>query len=307
MDLLGSLKALCAVAEHGSLTRGSVALGVTQSILSRQIAALETHVGAKLLHRTGRGVAPTELGLRILPQAAQLLRGLDDLVAEMAGERSGPSGTVELAMVPSVRPLAVQVFKSLQEAYPRIKLRTREAYSGQVEEWIANGKVDIGLFNRYSSAPVKNAEAVLRAPLVVLGLRETAKEAPTVAFRKLDGVPLAMATKPNALVTMLEATAKRCKISLDIAFESTSDTIIRAAVGNGALFTIVPLHVAFRDYGPERYAWSQIVEPGLVQHTWLATTSAHPIDAAARVVQRLLVELASSAAQHGAQVPSSRR
>ncbi len=57
----------------------------------------------------------------------------------------------------------------------------------------------------------------------------------------------------------------------------------------------------------ERFAWSQLVEPSLMQHTWLATTSAHPIDAAARVVERLLVELAPGAAQHGAQVPPARR
>ena len=303
MDLLSSLKALCAVAEHGSLTRGSVALGVTQTILSRQIAALEAHVGAKLLHRTGRGVAPTELGLRILPQAAQLLRGIDELVAEMRGERADPAGTVELATVPSVRPLAVQVFKALQATNSRIRLRTREAYSGQVEDWLANGKVDIGMFNRYSPAPVKGAEALLRAPLVVLGLRNSVKTAPTTAFRKLHGMPLAIANKPNALLTLLEGAAKRCKITLDFAFESTSDTIIRSAVGSGGLFTIVPLHVALRDYGEQRFAWSQIVEPKLVQYTWLATTSAHPVDAAARVVQRLLVELASGAAQEGAQAP----
>ncbi len=68
-----TLVALCSVAEHGSLTRASAALDVAQSVLSRRIAALEQQLGVRLFHRTGRGVVPTDVALRLLPRARVIL------------------------------------------------------------------------------------------------------------------------------------------------------------------------------------------------------------------------------------------
>ena len=59
---LKALRAFDAVAQHRSFLRASVALGTAQSALSRQVSALERALGARLFHRTGRGVALTALG-----------------------------------------------------------------------------------------------------------------------------------------------------------------------------------------------------------------------------------------------------
>jgi LysR family transcriptional regulator, nitrogen assimilation regulatory protein len=293
MDLLAGLRAFASVAEHGSLTRSAAALGVAPSALSRQIALLEKQAHARLFHRTGRGVVPTDLGQRLLPRAKGLLAEGDSLLGELRGESASPLGTVDFAVVPAVRPLIARLCLRLQRDYPRIRLRAHEGFSGQVEEWVTSGKVDGGLFNRYGRGAVRGAEALLHSPMVLVGRRGLpVVKQDEVAFRALAGVPLAIPIRPNALLAALETTALRQKMELNFAFESGSEALIMDSVANAGLCSVVPRHVAVRDYGAQRFGWALLVEPRLTQVTWMSQTSARPATAAARIVAQLARELA---------------
>jgi DNA-binding transcriptional LysR family regulator len=97
MDVLAQMKTFVRVAEAGSFTAVAHEQGTTQSTISRQIAALEQHLGARLLTRTTRALSLTEDGRAFLAQA---LRTLDTLAeAEgVVGRRKGqPTGLVRLA------------------------------------------------------------------------------------------------------------------------------------------------------------------------------------------------------------------
>ncbi|MEJ7928713.1 LysR family transcriptional regulator [Ramlibacter sp. AN1015] len=292
MDLLACLRAFAGVADHGSLTRCAAACGTAPSALSRQIAALEVQAQGRLFHRTGRGVVLTDVGRRMLPRAKALLAESDALVGELRGERTSPAGTVELAVVPSVRPVVARLCARLQQEFPRIRLRAHEAFSGHVEAGLASGTVDIGLFNRYTRAAVRGAEALLRSPMVLVGPKGLAVvDASEVPFRQLAGVPLAMPMRPNALIGMMESVAQRHRLALDFRFESGSEAQIVDAVAAAGLCTVVPHHVARRDYGESRFAWSLLAQPRFEQVTWMLITSARPMSPAARVVASLLREL----------------
>lgn len=297
MDTTAHLQAFCSVAEHGSLTRSAAALGVAPSALSRQIAALEREAHARLFHRTGRGVVPTELGLRLLPRAKALLADADALWSELRGELASPTGTVDFGVVPAVRPLVARLCTRLQKDFPRIRLRAHEGFSGQVEEWVTSGRLDVGLFNRYGRGAVRGAEALLNSPMVLVGRRGLpVVKQEQVGFRQLAGVPLAIPIRPNALLAAIEAAAQRLKVELSFAFESGSEAIIMDSVANAGLCTVVPQHVAVRDYGATRFAWAALVEPRLTQTTWMAQTTARPVTAAARIVAQLARELAPTLA-----------
>ena len=66
-------RAFLAIAELGSLTRAALCLDSNQSLLSRQLNALERDCRARLFNRTGRGVELSEVGERILGQVKALL------------------------------------------------------------------------------------------------------------------------------------------------------------------------------------------------------------------------------------------
>ena len=62
---LESIRAFVEVVETGGFTRAAARLGVSKSILSRRVTALEADLGARLLSRTTRGISPTEAGLEL--------------------------------------------------------------------------------------------------------------------------------------------------------------------------------------------------------------------------------------------------
>jgi LysR family transcriptional regulator, nitrogen assimilation regulatory protein len=301
MDLLPAFRCLCSIAEHGSLTRAAAVLGTAPSVLSRQLASLEAEVGGRLFHRTGRGVLPTDLGRRLLPRAKAILAECDTVMTEMRGELVSPMGSVDLGVVPAVRPVVARLCARLQQEYPRIRLRAHEAFSGQIEQWIIDGRIDVGMYNRYGRASGRDAEPLLRSSMVVVarrGLPLVRHE--EVAFRALAGVPMAIPIRPNALLTIMETTALRLQIQLAFAFESGSEAIIMDAVANAGMCAVVPRHVAARDHGAARYGWATITGPKLTQTTWMGQTSARPSTPAARTVAALLREMTPSLGEHGA-------
>lgn len=222
MNLLANLRAFISATEHGSLSRSAAALGVATSVLSRQITALETESHARLFYRTGRGLRLTEFGARLLPRARALLADSEGLTSELRGEHASPVGTVDVAVVPAVRSVARKLYSLLRDEYPRIHLRVHGGLSGQVEDWIASGKVDIGIFNRYTSAKVRGADAILHSPMVLVGPKELpVAQGAKVTLRSLEGVPMAIAMRPNTLVTALDAAARRQRVSLNLPLSLT--------------------------------------------------------------------------------------
>ena len=86
------LQFFLAVARERSFTRAAGKLGVTQSALSHAIKALEARLNIRLLTRTTRSVAPTQMGERIIaclePRLSELDEELDQLV-QLSGATAG--------------------------------------------------------------------------------------------------------------------------------------------------------------------------------------------------------------------------
>jgi DNA-binding transcriptional LysR family regulator len=76
---LAHLRALVAVVDAGTFTDAATVLGVSQAAVSRSVAALESALGARLLQRTTRHVAPTTTGTRIVAQARRVLEEVGHL------------------------------------------------------------------------------------------------------------------------------------------------------------------------------------------------------------------------------------
>jgi DNA-binding transcriptional LysR family regulator len=76
---LRQLRALVAIADHGTFTDAAIELGVSQAAVSRTIAALEAGLGVRLLRRTTRNVAPTVVGARVIARARRILFDIAEL------------------------------------------------------------------------------------------------------------------------------------------------------------------------------------------------------------------------------------
>ncbi len=293
---LKALRAFDAVAQHRSFLRASVALGTAQSALSRQVSALERALGALLFHRTGRGVAPTALGERLAPRARALLEAATELETDARAQGTELSGEVSLGIVPvASRRLVVPLIAAVREQHPRVRLRVLEGYSGQVEDWLGEGRVDIGLFNRYRRGRVRGAEPIQRADVHVVARRgHRALRAREVALRALAEVPLAMPVRPNSLTDLVTGLAASQHFRLDIALEAGSSTLIREAIESTGLATLSPREVFAAELDAGTLVSAKLVRPAIRQVTWLAVGSARPASATVRGVARLLRGIADA-------------
>src|SRR5690606_4115392 len=103
---LQSLKALVAIAEHGSFSNAALELGLSQSSVSHAIAELEDELGVKLLERGRHGATTTAVGERVVAHARRIERGADAILQEASCEHGELQGTVRVA---SFRSLAKHV------------------------------------------------------------------------------------------------------------------------------------------------------------------------------------------------------
>lgn len=96
MDRLAAMQAFVRVVESGSFVRAAERLGASTTTTSRQVAELESHLGARLLNRTTRKLSLTESGQAFFERCVQLLHDLDEAEALAAQTTVSPRGTIRL-------------------------------------------------------------------------------------------------------------------------------------------------------------------------------------------------------------------
>ncbi|KAA1184894.1 LysR family transcriptional regulator [Rhizobium tropici] len=94
-----SLTAFVAVAEDGSFNAAGRRLGRDATVVSRRVQNLEQHLGVRLLERSTRSIALTEVGQIYLQQIRPLLQGLMSAGQEAERYSNGePRGRLRLAL-----------------------------------------------------------------------------------------------------------------------------------------------------------------------------------------------------------------
>lgn len=92
MDRLDAIATFVRVADLRGFAPAARALGRSPSVITRQVAALEDRLGARLLQRTTRAVALTDAGARFLVRARQILADVADAEASAQADRAAPAG-----------------------------------------------------------------------------------------------------------------------------------------------------------------------------------------------------------------------
>jgi DNA-binding transcriptional LysR family regulator len=113
------------VIEAGSISRAALRLGVDKSVVSRQIAKLEAELGARLLQRTTRRLALTEIGEQVLQQARVIQEALQNIEQMTDAYRQEVSGRLRISCSMASRRVLVPLVLAFGERHPQVQVVLR--------------------------------------------------------------------------------------------------------------------------------------------------------------------------------------
>jgi DNA-binding transcriptional LysR family regulator len=97
MDRLDAMRAFVTVSDLHGFAPAARQLRLSPSAVTRVIAALEDHLGTRLLQRTTRSVALTDAGARFLERSRRILADVAEAEATAQAERTSPTGRFVLS------------------------------------------------------------------------------------------------------------------------------------------------------------------------------------------------------------------
>ncbi len=287
---LDQLETFELVAQLGSLSQAAKVSEVAQPLISRKLAQIESEWGDRLFHRTGRGVSLTDFGRRIRPHVQSLLaqaRRLEDEVKNAAGV---PTGIVCIGLLPSLsREFVNSIFSDIRAVAPAVRLQIIEGLSGQLDELLVSGRLDLAILNRYSKEADPSEDVLGQVESFVVGKPDSPLlKKQSVSFKDLRNVPLVLPAAPNGLRAVLEQNARANGFQLNVVLEVGSLSTMRKIATNGDAYTISPFLAVDKEVMAGTLKAVRLINPSISRTITLSISKQHPISLAARlVVQRV--------------------
>ncbi|TNY38904.1 LysR family transcriptional regulator [Thermomonospora catenispora] len=160
---LDRLRALHAVATHGSVSAAAEALHVTTSAVSQQLAKLERETAHKLLERNGRGVKLTDVAWLLVAHAERILALVERAEADLEAHRGVVAGEMTVAAFPSaIRGLIPAALAALRTAHPRLRVRVHECDPAESLPLTSRGDIDLAIVQDWNNEPLPVPEGLAK-------------------------------------------------------------------------------------------------------------------------------------------------
>jgi DNA-binding transcriptional LysR family regulator len=282
------------VADLRSISGAAAALDMPQSVVSRQIAQLESEAGTRLFRRTGRGVVLSDFGEDVYPGIQQLIAQADELADEMRTHSGMPMGDVRLGLLPSAVPsLAGPLFSHVRENWPKVRLHLTEGSSAQLEEWLSQGRLDMALLLREHESPPTDELVLAKVPLcLVAPASHPLATRKSIRFEEVCRFPLVLPSEPHPLRARLAKLTRERGLALTQALEADSLRLQHEMVACGGGFAITA-----GTFGPQdakRLAAVRITHPTLWRSIVLGIAKQRPNTLATRSVAAAVRSMAAT-------------
>jgi DNA-binding transcriptional LysR family regulator len=123
MNHLQAMRVFLKVAENGSFGRAASSLALSNAVVTRYVALLETHLNTRLINRTTRSVSLTEAGQAYADGCRQMLEQLEVMESAVSQSATDPSGTLKLVAVASFSLFGLTpLLQRYRAQHPKVRL-----------------------------------------------------------------------------------------------------------------------------------------------------------------------------------------
>jgi DNA-binding transcriptional LysR family regulator len=236
---LGRLRALCAVASHGTVTAAAAALHCTPSAVSQHLGKLERETGTVLVEKDGRGLRLTSAGRVLVEHATRALTAVEEAEAALAAHHGAVAGSLTITSFPTAcRGLLPAVLIRLAADHPRLSVGLIEADRDAMIEALRRGTVDVAVLDEWPELPVvlppELGHEVLGndvADLVVPAGHPLASGSSAVALAEVEHERWIGSTPGTVCHEWLVRALPRARPSLLVAEFETQLTLVAAGLG----------------------------------------------------------------------------
>jgi LysR family transcriptional regulator, nitrogen assimilation regulatory protein len=294
------LRYFACVADEGSFTSAATVLGVAQPALSIQIGKLEKEIGHSLFNRHARGVSLTASGIELAKHAKLLIEAHDNILASLR-PRTPQKVTVKLGLPPIVSRIAtVSLIEAARQALPHVTLEIFEFMSGTLNEYLIEGKLDVGLMHNIFGNAHPNTELLVAEPIYVGTAKTSTLSLPSeLPVSALANLPLVTPTEKNFGRTIIERLARDNGFRLNVVAEINSLSQMKAMADKGNCALVGPLN-SFTYHGLGHFNLSKVAGTARAWQTNLVTSNAHPLPHEAQEVAHLVSTIVRSLVASGA-------
>jgi LysR family tcuABC transcriptional regulator len=249
---LRQLRFFVRVVELGSIRRAASELGVSPSILSRDLERLEAQLSTQLFRHTRGELIPSDAGFAFLRHAQLTLQHAVEAVE--AARQKRLVGHVSVGLPPSTASvLGVPLLVAMRERHPQLRMHLVETLSGHLTTMLDARQLDLALVAR-ANARTNTTRRWSLHPLVderiyLLG-RADLPGFPTAAALSLDelgDLPLVLPSGSHGLRAMLDSVFEHAGVQPNVVLEIDGLALLMDVVRAGLGATLQPSAVVCKE------------------------------------------------------------
>lgn len=248
MDRLTGMELFVAVAELGTLNKAAEQLDISNAAATRHISALETRLNVKLIERSTRRLALTNIGLEYYKKCKELLNEINQAESSITSAAVEPEGTVTITSSISFAVMHITpLIKAFNQLYPKIKINIIGA--NRYHD-IIDSNIDIAIrtreFEPDSGLTIRKLATTHRILAASYDyIKKKGKPKTIEELREHDILLYSHANNPRIL--NFSQNNQNKVFEVDPIFETNDGQIVRAAALNGGGILIQPLYIIYQD------------------------------------------------------------
>lgn len=225
--------------EYGSFTKAAELLNYSQSGISRMIHDLEQEWKVILLERSRAGVRLTSDGTKLLPYAKSLCHEYQKLQMQVDELNGLQSGLIRIGTFSSVATHWLpNIIREFQKDYPNIEYELLLGDYTEIEDWIAEGRVDCGFLRLPTRPDFETIFLEQDQLMVILPEDHPLADCERFPVSALCNDPFMLLEK-GAKAEVSEI-FERCGLTPQIHFTTWDDYAIMSMVESGLGISILP-------------------------------------------------------------------
>ncbi|MEI8703116.1 MAG: LysR family transcriptional regulator [Mesorhizobium sp.] len=285
---LRHLRYFVSIVDAGSFCRAAATIHVAQPALSQQIAGLETMLGATLLHRSARGVRPTQVGKAFYREAISILQRVERLPGIVRSTEGEPEGSVRLGMSSTLAvSLAGPLVAACRTALPKVTLSLVTGDFLRIRPLMESQALDVCMVFEDTPTLGVSRKPLFRQRLYLIRPANAENSATSVSLETLAAIPLVLPAQPHTIREALDrafgaaGVIPNCVAEVDTFCSVLS--LVKAGVASGIVpkgdFSDIPGYDGLRPV---------VIDPPIHLTACLMSSAHMPLTSAAEAASALL-------------------